>query len=63
VSGGLVPGLTRALGALWAGLRAWSGDSAWETYAARTPERDRLGREAFYLDTLQRRYRRPNRCC
>jgi hypothetical protein len=52
-----------ALAAFWAGVRAWCGDSAYETYAARTPEPDRLGREAFYLDALQRRYRRPNRCC
>jgi hypothetical protein len=54
----------RAAGrALWRFLREWSGDAAYEQYVARTGEGERLGREAFYLDTLRRRYMRPNRCC
>jgi uncharacterized short protein YbdD (DUF466 family) len=54
-----------AFGAFWTFLRAWSGDSAYDTYARRqqalgnTP----LSREAFYLDALQRKYSGVSRCC
>ncbi len=48
---------------VWDLLRAWSGDSAYETYLARAVEGPRLGRRDFYLDSLRRRYRGPNRCC
>jgi len=53
------------LRALWRGLREWSGDAAYETYLARTGDEAPLGREAFYLDGLRRRYPpgQPNRCC
>jgi uncharacterized short protein YbdD (DUF466 family) len=50
---------------VWAYLRAWSGDSAYETYERRqralgkTP----LSRRDFYLDGLQRRYSGVTRCC
>ena len=54
----------RAAGrALWRFLREWTGDDAYERYVARTSAGPRLSREAFYLDTLRRRYARPNRCC
>ena len=52
-----------ALGGLWRFLRQWSGDAAYETYLARTQEAPPLGRQAFYLDSLRRRYRGPSRCC
>jgi hypothetical protein len=48
---------------LWQRLREWSGDAAYETYLARTSGGGNLGREAFYLDSLRRRYSRPTRCC
>ena len=48
---------------LWLFLRQWSGDSAYETYLARTQEAPPLGPQAFYLDALERRYRGPSRCC
>lgn len=48
---------------LWLRLREWSGDAAYETYVARMGGGDHLGRRAFYLDSLHRRYRHPNRCC
>jgi uncharacterized short protein YbdD (DUF466 family) len=48
---------------LWLLLRQWSGDSAYETYLAHTQEAPPLGRQAFYLDSLRRRYRGPSRCC
>jgi uncharacterized short protein YbdD (DUF466 family) len=52
-----------ALRGLWRFLRQWSGDSAYETYLARTRQAPPLGRRAFYLDSLERRYRGPSRCC
>ena len=48
---------------LWRGLREWSGDAAYETYLARSGSGPRLSREAFYLDSLRRRYAAPTRCC
>ncbi len=47
----------------WRHLREWSGDAAYETYIARVGDGKPLDREAFYLDSLHRRYRHPNRCC
>ncbi len=44
-------------------LREWSGDAAYDTYAARVGTGERLSREAFYLESLRRRYSRPSRCC
>jgi hypothetical protein len=48
---------------LWRRLREWSGDAAYETYLARASGGKTLDRKAFYLDSLQRRYSRPSRCC
>jgi predicted aminopeptidase len=47
----------------WRFLREWSGDLAYERYLASPVEGPRLSREAFYLDSLRRRYRGPSRCC
>lgn len=55
--------LRAVLRMLWRRLREWSGDAAYETYLARTRGGKRLSREAFYLDSLRRRYSRPTRCC
>jgi hypothetical protein len=55
--------LARALRALWRLAREWSGDLAYERYLARPADGERLSREAFYLDTLRRRYQGPSRCC
>ena len=55
--------LRRALRTLWRRVREWSGDAAYETYLARAGGGPRLSREAFYLDSLRRRYSRPTRCC
>jgi len=54
-----------ALRTLWRLLREWSGDAAYDTYAARVGKGERVSREAFYLDSLRRRYQsgQPNRCC
>jgi uncharacterized short protein YbdD (DUF466 family) len=51
---------------IWQGLRQWSGDSAYETYvqcATRNGDTQRLSPSEFYLEQLNRRYSRPNRCC
>jgi hypothetical protein len=55
--------LRHALRGLWQRVREWSGDAAYETYLARAGDGPRLSREAFYLDSLRRRYSRPTRCC
>jgi uncharacterized short protein YbdD (DUF466 family) len=52
---------------LWLGIREWCGDSAYERYvqAHRTnPEKCCLLTPAeFYVERVNRRYSRPNRCC
>ena len=58
--------LTQMFAAVWRGVREWSGDAAYETYRKRV---HRAGREAvltaeeFYVEQLNRKYSRPNRCC
>jgi uncharacterized short protein YbdD (DUF466 family) len=51
----------------WVGLREWCGDSAYERYVqAQRPEADKtslLTPTEFYVEQLNRRYSRPNRCC
>ncbi len=52
--------------AFWKGLREWSGDAAYETYAkcaARKGATNRLSPQEFYVQQLNRKYSRPNRCC
>ena len=52
---------------LWRGLREWCGDAAYESYlrskSARPGSPRRLSRSEFYVEQLDRRYSRPNRCC
>jgi uncharacterized short protein YbdD (DUF466 family) len=58
---------SRWLRRFWRGLREWCGDSAYERYlrfvAERPAERRQLTAEEFYVEQLNRRYSRPNRCC
>jgi uncharacterized short protein YbdD (DUF466 family) len=54
------------LTSIWAGLRQWSGDSAYETYLARAAQKrgtKPLSATEFYVEQLNRKYSRPNRCC
>jgi uncharacterized short protein YbdD (DUF466 family) len=49
------------------GLREWCGDAAYEIYL-RSPHTQSggcptLSRKEFYVEQLNRRYSRPNRCC
>jgi uncharacterized short protein YbdD (DUF466 family) len=53
---------------LWRGVRDWCGDSAYERYLTATkgrtsPSCPPLSQEQFYVEQLNRRYSRPNRCC
>lgn len=57
----------RFLRRFWRGLREWCGDAAYETYV-RSKGRHctsccTLSRTEFYVEQLNRRYSRPNRCC
>jgi uncharacterized short protein YbdD (DUF466 family) len=51
----------------WRGLREWCGDAAYERYvrssAAQRESCGRLSAREFYVQQLNRRYSRPNRCC
>ncbi len=50
----------------WSGLRQWSGDAAYERYlecARRNGSANTLSESEFYVEQLNRRYTRPNRCC
>lgn len=50
----------------WQGLREWSGDAAYEryvTHVARTGGKKPLTPADFYVEQLNRKYSRPNRCC
>jgi uncharacterized short protein YbdD (DUF466 family) len=56
----------RAFTQLWRGLREWCGDAAYEKYL-QCARRESLGRPLtateFYLEQMNRKYARPNRCC
>jgi uncharacterized short protein YbdD (DUF466 family) len=51
----------------WRGLREWCGDAAYERYlrSSATQGRgcQRLTAQEFYVQQVNRRYSRPNRCC
>ncbi len=52
---------------LWRGVREWCGDTAYERYlqssGAHSDGGPRLSAQEFYVQQLNRRYSRPNRCC
>jgi uncharacterized short protein YbdD (DUF466 family) len=51
----------------WRWLREWSGDAAYDSYVRRAarvqPGKPPLAPAEFYLEQIERRYSRPNRCC
>ncbi len=57
----------RFLRRFWHGLREWCGDAAYESYlrskGGRASSRRALSPAEFYVEHLNRRYSRPNRCC
>jgi uncharacterized short protein YbdD (DUF466 family) len=58
---------SRFLRCFWRGLREWCGDAAYERYLSspgtRADTRPTLTPQEFYVEQLNRRYSRPNRCC
>jgi uncharacterized short protein YbdD (DUF466 family) len=59
--------LRRMARIVWRSLREWCGDAAYERYlhfaARRSTEHPTLTAEEFYVEQINRRYSRPNRCC
>jgi Selenoprotein, putative len=56
----------RSLARFWQGLREWCGDAAYERYrgcAVRKGQKQVLSAEQFYVEQLNKKYSRPNRCC
>jgi len=57
----------RAARIAWRGLREWCGDSDYELYlrskATQSSASGTLSPKEFYVEQLNRRYSRPNRCC
>ena len=57
----------RFLRRFWRGLREWCGDAAYENYLRSQNTRGgscrTLSQAEFYVEQLNRRYSRPNRCC
>ena len=52
---------------IWRGLREWCGDAAYESYlrskGSQSASCRTLTPAEFYVEQLNRRYSRPNRCC
>jgi uncharacterized short protein YbdD (DUF466 family) len=59
--------VTSTIRAVWRGLREWCGDAAYERYlssrATRNSTQQPLTAAEFYVERVNRRYSRPNRCC
>ena len=64
---GATKNIRRLARRFWRGVREWCGDAAYERYlrslASRRCEARALTAEEFYVEQLNRRYARPNRCC
>jgi uncharacterized short protein YbdD (DUF466 family) len=59
--------MLRAIRRFWRGLREWCGDAAYEQYlrskSAKAAGLSTLQPAEFYVEQLNRKYSRPNRCC
>jgi uncharacterized short protein YbdD (DUF466 family) len=57
----------KSLRRFWSGLREWCGDAAYERYlrakGRQDGKRGALSAKEFYVEQVNRRYSRPNRCC
>jgi len=57
----------KSLRTVWRALREWCGDAAYERYlssrAIRSSVQTPLTAKEFYVERVNRRYSRPNRCC
>lgn len=59
-------GAKRTLERFWQGVREWCGDAAYEKYtryALRAGQTRVLSPAEFYVEQLNKKYSRPNRCC
>ena len=58
---------SRILRRFWRGLREWCGDAAYESYlrsdGTQSGSGPKLTPAEFYVEQLNRRYSKPNRCC
>jgi uncharacterized short protein YbdD (DUF466 family) len=65
--GGTTKSIKRVVRRFWRGMRDWCGDTAYERYlrssAMQGKECRPLTAQQFYVQQLNRRYSRPNRCC
>lgn len=52
---------------VWQGVREWCGDAAYERYVRCANRRQDgspvLTAAQFYVEQMNRKYSRPNRCC
>jgi len=60
-----VRGLRCATGAVWQWLRGAAGEHAYPSYLHHAQKHgdQPLTAKEFYLENIQRKYKRPNRCC
>jgi uncharacterized short protein YbdD (DUF466 family) len=60
-------GLMRVARNIWSGVREWCGDRAYDRYVqaqtSKSAQAPLLSPKEFYVEQLNRRYSRPNRCC
>lgn len=58
--------LRKGFVSVWRGLREWCGDAAYERYQERAKRGGQsriLSAQEFYVEQLNKKYSRPNRCC
>jgi uncharacterized short protein YbdD (DUF466 family) len=56
----------RRLAQFWQGVREWCGDAAYERYVCskkRCGSEPILSAAEFYVEQMDRKFSRPNRCC
>lgn len=64
--GELVLSVEKVARQIWQWIREWCGDASYERYQramAKRREPLALNRQQFYVQQLERKYSRPNRCC
>jgi uncharacterized short protein YbdD (DUF466 family) len=66
-SGAALSGVKKIARNIWFGVREWCGDRAYDRYVqaqkSKSTQAPLLSPEEFYVEQLNRRYSRPNRCC
>jgi len=59
--------MKKGMASFWQGLREWCGDAAYEKYTKcvlrSRQQGDLLSPTEFYVQQLNKKYSRPNRCC